>query len=106
LPPQLGSIIAVIIENVADAWVRHSVGDVFASNHFSLELFQILQGARQGAPLLEGAMKAIWIVRWRGLEEECLSAQDALDRWDQLDALGIKAEVFEVVAGCRRSLLR
>jgi hypothetical protein len=51
---------------------------------------------------LEGAMKVIWIVRWRGLEEQCLSPQEALDRWDQLDARGIEAELLEVVAGQRR----
>ncbi len=47
-------------------------------------------------------MKAIWIVSWRGLEEECSSAEEALDRWEELDARGIRAEVFEVVAGARR----
>lgn len=49
-------------------------------------------------------MKAIWIVRWRGFDEECFSRQDAMDRWDQLNALGIQAEVFEVVAGRRRAI--
>lgn len=44
-------------------------------------------------------MKAVWIVRWRGLEEELPSPQEAMDRWDRLDALGIVAEVFVVVAG-------
>ena len=47
-------------------------------------------------------MKAIWIVRWRGLEEQCPSPQDVMDRWDQLDARGIEAELLEVVAGQRR----
>ncbi len=47
-------------------------------------------------------MKTIWIVCWRGLEEECTSPEDAMDRWDQLDARGIEAEVFEVVGGQRR----
>lgn len=47
-------------------------------------------------------MRIIWIVCWRGLVEECASRQDAMDRWDQLDARGIEAEVFEVVGGERR----
>ena len=46
-------------------------------------------------------MKTVWIVRWRGLEEECTSPEDAMDRWDQLEARGIEAEVFEVVDGWR-----
>jgi hypothetical protein len=49
-------------------------------------------------------MKAIWIVSWRGLEEECSSVEEALDRWDELDARGIRADVFEVVAGTRRKV--
>ena len=49
-------------------------------------------------------MKAVWIVRWRGFEEELPSSQDAMDRWDRLDALGIEAKVFEVVAGRRREI--
>lgn len=40
-------------------------------------------------------MKAIWIVRWRGMEESYPSRQDALDRQDQLDALGIEAELVD-----------
>ena len=44
-------------------------------------------------------MKTIWIVRWRGLDEACASPQDAMDRWDQLEARGIEVEVFEVAAG-------
>jgi hypothetical protein len=52
--------------------------------------------------VLERIMKAIWIVCWRGLEEECFSVEEALDRWDELDARGIRAEVFEVVAGARK----
>ena len=47
-------------------------------------------------------MRTIWIVRWRGLEERCSSRQDAIDRWDQLEARGIAAEVFEVAGGRRR----
>lgn len=47
-------------------------------------------------------MKAIWIVCWRGLEEELTSLQEAMDRWERLDAFGIRAEVFAVVAGQRR----
>jgi hypothetical protein len=40
--------------------------------------------------------KTIWIVRCRGFEEECAGRQDALDRWGQLDARGIQAELIEV----------
>jgi hypothetical protein len=50
-------------------------------------------------------MKTIWIVSWRGLEEECCSSDEAMDRWDQLDARGIEAELFEIVAGERRRLV-
>jgi hypothetical protein len=46
-------------------------------------------------------VKTIWIVRWRGFDEELPNAQDAMDRWDRLDAFGIEAEVFKVVAGRR-----
>ena len=49
-------------------------------------------------------MKAVWMVRWRGFEEDFSNPQDAMDRWDQLDALGIEAEVFEVRAGERKEL--
>jgi hypothetical protein len=49
-------------------------------------------------------MKTIWVVRWRGIEEECSCRVDAIDRWDQLDARGIEAEVFEVLAGERRRM--
>jgi len=38
------------------------------------------------------------------LEEECFSAEEALDRWDELDARGIRADVFEVIAGARRKV--
>ena len=37
-----------------------------------------------------------WIVRWRGLEEPWPSAQEAMDRLDQLEARGIEAEVLQV----------
>ena len=47
-------------------------------------------------------MKTVWIVRWRGYEEERSSASEALDRWDQLEDRGIEVELFEVVAGQRR----
>jgi hypothetical protein len=50
-------------------------------------------------------MKAVWIVSWRGLDEECSCFEEAMDRWDQLDARGIEAELFEVVAGTRRRLV-
>ena len=46
-------------------------------------------------------MKTTWIVSWRGLDEEFPSAADAMDRLDQLEAHGIEAEMFEIVA-CRR----
>lgn len=46
-------------------------------------------------------MRTIWIVRWRGFEEELASPQEALDRWERLDAFGIRAEVFKVTAGHR-----
>jgi hypothetical protein len=49
-------------------------------------------------------MRTIWIVCWRGIEEECSCREDAIDRWDQLDARGIEAEVFEVFAGGRRRM--
>ena len=49
-------------------------------------------------------MKTVWIVRWRGLEEELTSLQEAMDRWDRLDAFGITAEVFAVIAGQRREI--
>ena len=55
-----------------------------------------------GASLcLEVVMTTVWIVRWRGLEEEYACWPDAFERWDQLDALGITAEVFEVTDGRR-----
>jgi hypothetical protein len=43
-------------------------------------------------------------VSWRGLDEEFPSAADAMDRQDQLEARGIEAEMFEVVAGQRRRI--
>jgi hypothetical protein len=46
-------------------------------------------------------MRTVWIVRWRGFDEELLSPQEALDRWERLDAFGIAAEVFKVEAGRR-----
>ena len=45
--------------------------------------------------------KSGWIVRWRGIEEERAGRQDALDRWGQLDARGVEAEVVEIAAGGR-----
>ena len=38
----------------------------------------------------------VWIVRWGGFDEECAGRQDAMDRWGQLDARGIEAEVVRV----------
>jgi len=49
-------------------------------------------------------MRTIWSVRWRGSEEEYRSRADALDRWDQLDAWGIEAELYEVAPGLRRRM--
>ena len=49
-------------------------------------------------------MKVRWIVSWRGLDEECSSAAEAMDRCDQLEACGIDAEMFVVVAGHRRRI--
>jgi len=46
-------------------------------------------------------VRIVWIVRWRGFDEELPSPQEAMDRWDRLDSLGIEAEVFKVVAGQR-----
>jgi hypothetical protein len=50
-------------------------------------------------------MKTTWIVSWRGLDEECSGAAEAIDRWDDLDARGIEAAIFEVVGGERRRLV-
>jgi hypothetical protein len=44
-------------------------------------------------------MKTTWIVRWRGTEESYPNPQDAMDRWDQLDAWGIKAELLDTASG-------
>ena len=50
-------------------------------------------------------MRTIWIVRWRGLDEKFPSAADAVDRKGQLEARGIEAEMFEIVAGCRQQIM-
>ncbi len=50
-------------------------------------------------------MKTIWIVRWRGLEEECCCPEEAIDHWDQFDARGIEAEIYEVMGGERRRVM-
>jgi hypothetical protein len=50
-------------------------------------------------------MKTTWIVSWHGLDDECSGAAEAIDRWGQLNARGIKALVYEVVAGERRKLV-
>jgi hypothetical protein len=50
-------------------------------------------------------MKTTWIVSWRGLDEACAGAAEAIDRWDALDARGIKAAISEVVDGERRRLV-
>ena len=49
-------------------------------------------------------MKIIWIVCWRGFEEEFPSPWEALERWDQLDAFGRESEVFEVLLGGRKRI--
>ena len=49
-------------------------------------------------------MRTIWIVSWRGLDEEFSSAGDAMDRKDQLEARGIEAEMVEIVARRRRRI--
>jgi hypothetical protein len=46
-----------------------------------------------------------WIVRWRALEERFASQAEALDRWEQLDALGCEPELLEVSADGRRMAL-
>lgn len=50
-------------------------------------------------------MKTTWLVSWRGLDEECAGATAAIDRWEELDARGIEAVIFEVVDGERRRLV-
>jgi hypothetical protein len=47
----------------------------------------------------EGKVKSDWIVRWRGLDERWPSAQDAMDRREELETRGIEAELLEVVDG-------
>jgi hypothetical protein len=48
----------------------------------------------------------IWIVRWRTLEERFASASEALDRWEELDALGREPELFDVSSnGWRTAIL-
>jgi hypothetical protein len=42
--------------------------------------------------------RRVWIVRWHGFEEERAGRQVAIDRWVQLGARGIVAEVLEVTA--------
>ncbi len=46
-------------------------------------------------------MKTVWIVRWRGFDEELPSPQEALDRWERLADFGIAAETFKVEGGRR-----
>ena len=52
----------------------------------------------------EPTLKTIWVVSWRGLDEEFPSAADAMDRMDQLEARGIEAEMVEIVARRRRRI--
>ena len=49
-------------------------------------------------------LRTVWVVSWRGLDEEFPSAADAMDRLDQLEASGIEAEMFEIVARHRRRI--
>jgi hypothetical protein len=42
-------------------------------------------------------MRMPWIVCWQGLEQQCASAQEALDCWDRLYASGIEARIFALV---------
>jgi hypothetical protein len=49
-------------------------------------------------------LRTTWVVSWRGLDEEFPSAADAMDRLDQLEASGIEAEMFEIVARRRRRI--
>jgi hypothetical protein len=46
-----------------------------------------------------------WIVRWCALEERFASAWEALDRWEELDALGREPKLFEVLADGRRTAI-
>ena len=50
-------------------------------------------------------MKTTWIVRWHGTEEAFASFDDALDRYDQLDDRGIRAELVKEFDGRRQVLL-
>jgi hypothetical protein len=50
-------------------------------------------------------MRTTWIVRWHGMDKACSGSAEAIDRWDVLDARGIEAQIFEVVAGERRRLV-
>ena len=49
-------------------------------------------------------LRTVWVASWRGLDEEFPSAADAMDRLDQLEASGIEAEMFEIVARRRRRI--
>ena len=49
-------------------------------------------------------LRTVWVVSWRGLDEEFTSAADAIDRMDQLEARGIEAEMVEIVARRRRRI--
>jgi hypothetical protein len=52
---------------------------------------------QRGARCSVGTMPmTVWIVRWGGFDEECAGREDAMDRWGQLDARGIEAEVVRV----------
>jgi hypothetical protein len=63
-----------------------------------------LQVPAQSSGEGELTLKTIWIVSWRGLDEEFPSAADAIDRMDQLEARGIEAEMVEIVARRRRRI--
>ena len=43
----------------------------------------------------ESVVRTSWSVRWRGTEEQFQCREDAMDRWEQLDAWGIEAQLYE-----------
>jgi hypothetical protein len=63
-----------------------------------------LQAPAQSLGEEDTALRTIWVVSWRGLDEEFPSAADAMDRLDQLEARGIEAEMFEIMTRRRRRI--
>jgi len=61
-----------------------------------------LQAPIQSLGEEDTTLRAVWVVSWRGLDEEFSSTADAMDRLDELEARGIEAEMFEIVARRRR----